>query len=329
MVRFMTTLIACLVPFALWEWLTGAKPLLVAFGTIFPTVDEAPMVPRMGLWRVQGPFSHSILFGVFCGSMLALVSTVARTDRSRFAHILLVCLVGGITVMSMSSAPIAGIAFQIALLSWEKALRVFRYRWTLLGGLALIGYLVIALGSNQTPVQFYISRFTFDQQTGWYRLAIWNYGSASVANHPIFGIGLGDWARPQWMGSDSVDNFWLLTSMRFGLPGLLLMFLSWAYLWTSIGLRKQLNYTLSVYRTGYLICMVTFVFVGSTVHFWGPTYSWFFFAAGCGAWLLDAKAPQNNPDPQAHPMRGRMSTRPTVGRKALGPVPFTNSDCLN
>ena len=62
--------------------------------------------------------------------------------------------------------------------------------------LGFLAYLVIKFGSNQTPVQFYISRFTFNAQTGWYRLAIWEYGSASVLNHPLFGIGFADWTRP-------------------------------------------------------------------------------------------------------------------------------------
>jgi hypothetical protein len=288
MVVFVIKLIICLMPFALYEWLTGEKPLLVAFGTIFPTVEVTKMVPRMGLWRVQGTFSHSILFGVFCGSMVALTCLVASSRPTIRAF--LVCLVGGTAVLSMSSAPIAGIAFQIALLTWNRLLRNFRARWKLLWALAFIGYLMVEFGSNQTPVQFYVSHFTFEQQTGWYRIWIWDYGSASVINHPVFGIGLGDWARPKWMASDSVDNFWLLMAMRYGLPAFLLMSLSWLVLWIAVALRKGLDRTHRSYRTAYLICMATFVFVGSTVHFWGATYAWFFFLGGSGVWLLDATA---------------------------------------
>jgi len=40
-----------------------------------------------------------------------------------------------------------------------------------------------------------------------------------VRAHPVFGIGYGDWARPNWIPA-SVDNFWLLTAMRHGVPGL-------------------------------------------------------------------------------------------------------------
>lgn len=320
MIIFVIKLMMCLLPFALYEWMTGEKPLLVAFGTIFPTVEVTKMVPRMGLWRVQGPFSHSILFGVFCGSMLALTSLVASKKPSTRAF--LVCLVGGTAVLSMSSAPIAGVVFQIALLTWNRLLRNFRGRWKLLWVLVLIGYLVVEFGSNQTPVQFYVSHFTFEQQTGWYRIWIWDYGSASVSNHPLFGIGLGDWERPSWMGSDSVDNFWLLTAMRYGLPAFLLMSLSWLFLWIAVARRRGLDRTLRSYRTAYLICMATFVFVGSTVHFWGATYAWFFFLGGSGVWLLDAVAsPKEDTVPSGLIGNRAPSSRVAARRRGRPPLP--------
>ncbi len=292
MIVFVGKLLACLAPFALYEWLTGQKPLLVAFGAIFPTVDVTKMLPRMGLWRVQGPFSHSILFGVFCGGMLALTA-LASSDKLSTRR-LLACLVVGTTIMSMSSAPIAGVFFQLALLAWDKTLGRFQARWKLLWGFALMAYLVIEFGSNQTPIQFYISHFTFEQQTGWYRIWIWNYGSASVENHPFFGIGLSDWERPSWMASDSVDNFWLLTALRYGLPAFILMSLSWLSLWCAIAWRNGLDQRASSCRTAYLMCMATFVFVGSTVHFWGATYAWLFFLSGAGVWLLDVEVDGSN-----------------------------------
>lgn len=285
MVQFMMKLIMCLLPFAVFEWLTGDKLLLTAFGAIFPTVDLTPMDPRMGLWRVQGPFGHPILFGVFCGSMLALTSLVAKSRRG-----LLVCLVAGATFLSMSSAPIAGAALQVALLCWNRFLHNFPGRWKILWGFAFLGYLIVEFGSNQTPAQFYVSHFTFDSQTGWYRLLIWDYGSASVANNPIFGIGLNDWKRPFWMASTSVDNFWLLTAMRYGLPAFFLLVVSWLSIWIALARKKNLDPALGDYRMAYLICMITFVFVGSTVHFWESAYAWFFFLGGCGVWLLDAKS---------------------------------------
>ncbi|EJL50980.1 lipid A core-O-antigen ligase-like enyme [Rhizobium sp. CF122] len=293
MVMFVSKLLVCLLPFCLYEWLTGQKPLLTILGTIFPTVEITRMYPRMGLWRVQGPFSHSILYGVFCASLLALVCRASSFRYNGFTAVFFTSVVVGSAVLSMSSAPIAGLALQIALLTWDRLLRGFPGRWKLLWAVAILGIGAIEFGSNQTPAQFYVSHFTFEQQTGWYRMWIWEYGTASVERHPIFGIGLGDWMRPGWMVSDSIDNFWLILAMRHGIPGVTLMVLSWFGLWFAIARRKVLEPVVASYRTAYLICMASFVFVGATVHFWGATYAWFFFLGGAGAWILDSRGHEN------------------------------------
>ena len=238
-----------------------------------------------GLFACQGPFNHSILFGTFCGSMLALTCLATKGKLSGTSRGILTGLVGFSAFLSMSLAPMAGVVLQIAFLLWNKVLGGFTARWKLLWAIGFIGYLIVELGSNQTPAQFYVSHFTFDQQTGWYRLWIWEYGSASVANHPIFGIGLGDWARPPWMG-DSVDNFWLLMAMRHGLPGFVFLVLSLLCIWVSVAKKTDIDPDTDVCRTSYLICMGAYVFVGSTVHFWVAAYVWFFFLVGSGVWIL-------------------------------------------
>ena len=72
MILVVTMVVLALSPFAIYEWITGNKPLLSALRTVFPTVEVTMMIPRWGFWRVQGPFSHSIEFGLFCTSILAL-----------------------------------------------------------------------------------------------------------------------------------------------------------------------------------------------------------------------------------------------------------------
>ncbi len=108
-------------------------------------------------------------------------------------------------------------------------------------------------------------------------------------NHALLGIGLAEWVRPPWMVSTTVDNFWLLTAKRYGLPSLIIIFISILSLWIALARKRDVGPALQPYRRGYLICMVTFVFVGSTVHFWAAMYSWFFFLVGCGVWLLDTE----------------------------------------
>jgi O-antigen ligase len=282
----MATLLAIIFPFAVYEWITGQKPILNAFSAIFPTVEITTMTPRMGFWRVQGPFSHSIEFGVFCGSLFTFSVLVLGHRLPLLKRLLIAGLVGFSAALSMSSAPTGGIVLQLFLLSWYGVLRNVASRWKLLLALMFLGYLAIEFGSNQTPVQFYISKFTFEQQTGWYRIWIWDYGSESVVNHPWFGIGLNDWVRPAWMPANSVDNFWLLTAMRYGLPAFL--FLVGSILLMMFGMSKRIvaDKRLQPYGTAFLICMSTYAFVGSTVHFWGAPYMWYVFVLGTGGWML-------------------------------------------
>ena len=87
----------------------------------------------------------------------------------------------------------------------------------------------------------------------------------------------------------SVDMFWLLNTMRYGLPAGLLLALSFFAVFLGVSFRKGLDERLLAYRTAYLIVMMAFFLVGWTVHFWGAAYIWFIFLLGSGVWLLDVR----------------------------------------
>jgi hypothetical protein len=291
MVFVMTMIVLVLSPFAIYEWITGSKPILWALSTIFPTV-EATMMTRSGFWRVQGPFTHSIEFGLFCTSILAMTHLAWGHNRSVASRWLLTASVAGTALLSMSSAPLTCLIFQVMLMGYNWLLWDYRSRWKILWSIAVLGFLIVQFGSNLGAVKFFISHFTFDPQTGWYRLAIWDFGTASVLDHPLLGIGLADWERPRWMPSGSVDNFWLLTAMRYGIPSVVLLSGSCIWMTLAIARAKSADRTIEICRLAYLICMMTFLFVGVTVHFAHAIYAWFMFALGSGAWLLDTKRPK-------------------------------------
>jgi O-antigen ligase len=142
--------------------------------------------------------------------------------------------------------------------------------------------------SGQSIARFYISHAPlFDSWSAYYRLLIWEYGTETVMNHPIFGIGYNEYERPSWM-APSVDMFWLNNGIMFGLPGGLLMagtLLSAAWL---VGRCRPVSTRISDYKTGYLISLAFFFIVGWTVHFWNGTYSFFLFIVASGMWLIDA-----------------------------------------
>lgn len=318
MVTLMGTLVALLVPFAFYEWVTGSKPLLNAFGHIFPTVDVTQLEPRWGFWRVQGPFAHAIAYGVFCGSTFALTHLVLRDGRSPAFRRLLSAWVFVAAFVSMSSAPIAGLVLQGVLMTWNSVLRGYQSRWWILLVLIFAAYVVVEIGSNQSAAQFYVSHFTFDQQTGWIRMWTWEYASNSVLNFPLLGIGFAEWVRPRWL-PDSIDNFWLATAVRHGLPALVLILASCLWTMLAVANKKILREEWQSYRLAYILSFSTFMIVGTTVHFWSAPYVWFLFMLGSGSWLLDDgtgdKLTATHSDRATRPLGHRSFARGASGRR--------------
>jgi hypothetical protein len=287
MARMLFKVVAFLFPFALLEAVSGRNFLLELFAAILPSYPDAGNDMRAGLRRAQVVFEHAILFGICAGSALALTHLVLGHRVPLLQRWFKTGLVGATALLSLSSAPIAAVVVQAALMMWSALFKKSPYCWKALWCLFLAGYLAVAFGSNQPPAQFYISHFTFDPATGWHRLLIWEFGSASVLNNPLFGIGFGEWARSSWM-STSVDMFWLLMTMRYGIPAGLLLALSFFAVFLGVSFKKGLDERLIAYRTAYLIVMMAFFLVGWTVHYWGTAYLWFIFLLGSGVWILDA-----------------------------------------
>jgi len=104
--------------------------------------------------------------------------------------------------------------------------------------------------------------------------------------HPLFGIGLSDWERPNWMGP-SIDNFWLFYAVHYGLPASFLLLLALLSIFLAVSFKKGLDDRLTVYRTAFLIVMTGIFLVGWTVHFWDTAYVVLLFLMGSGAWILD------------------------------------------
>jgi hypothetical protein len=289
MARALFGLVAFLFPFAVIEATTGQDLLLKAWSAILTSYESSGEDVRAGFHRVQSVFDHPILYGICVGSTLAMTHLVLGRESSPAKRWARTSLNGAAALLSLSSAPIAAVVMQAMLVMWNWALRRVRFRWKILWVLLMASYLVISMGSNQGAVKFYISHLTFDPQTGWHRLLIWQYGSASVLDHPLFGIGFNEWARESWMSS-SVDMFWLLHAMRHGLPAGLLILAAFFLLFLPISFRKSSDQRVEAYRTAYLIAMISFFVVGWTVHFWAMAYMWFLFMLGSGAWLLDLRA---------------------------------------
>jgi hypothetical protein len=297
MVSVLFKIVMILLPFGLIELYTGQKPLLAIFGLFLPAVDVTMMDLRWGLRRVQGPLEHPILFGVFCGSILAMTHLVLGYQKSLFQRWLRTGLVAATALLCLSSGPTSALVAQFLLLTWNGVLRSIKSRWKMLWGVLAASYLFISAVSSQSVPAFYITHAPlFDPKSAYYRLLIWEYGSATALNHPIFGIGFNEYERPAWM-VPSVDMFWLIHAVMHGIPAAILIMFT--FLWTAltVGLRKGLDARNTAYRTAYLISMAGFFLVGWTVHFWNGTYVLFLFLLGSGVWFLDAPREEDQPPP--------------------------------
>lgn len=251
--------------------------------------------PRMGLNRAFGPFEHAILYGVFCASIfsMSLYVPTSPTNKSNTSRTIWVFIA---TLMSVSSGALAAAIIQLLLTAWEKMTSTLSSRWKVLSFILLNIYILIDLLSTRTPLTVLLHRLTFSAHTAYNRMTIWEWGTRhNVAQHPWFGIGFHIWTRPSWMHSTSMDNFWLVIMVRYGLPAF--FFLSYAIflLFYKAGTNKDLHEGyLAKIRFGWLFSMTGFIISGWTVHFWNNLYIWFFFLLGSGAWLSFTHSPEEH-----------------------------------
>ena len=292
-----------LLPFAFFEMMTGRPLLSELFSMITRVTPRTPEV-RNSVFRAGVSYPHPIHWGLVASLMFAQAWLIWRDDtkaRNLRAGVAMAC-----TVTAMSSAPLLGLATQIGLIIWG---RVTGNRWMLLVTMFATVFFALELLSNRGPVILFIETMTLDSETAWWRVYIWQYGSLSVMNHPVFGIGLEDWERPEWLAG-TVDNFWLLTAMRYGLPAIIFLVLGLAWTVWKIARMRDLSTADKKAREGYLIGFVALCFALSTVHAWGAPSVLVTFYFGMGAFLFtggaraaqesDAKGPADPAGPRRH-----------------------------
>ena len=90
------------------------------------------------------------------------------------------------------------------------------------------------------------------------------------------------------MITNSIDNFWLVFAIRYGIPGVGLMF--GAYLAVLIGLMRARPASASVkaHRNALVFSLAGIGIAICTVHLWGAVFVFFMFMLGAGAWISEA-----------------------------------------
>jgi O-antigen ligase len=325
--RFLVLIVMCILPLTLYETLTG-KSLMLAVIRALPGMSapaDVNIEKRLGLDRVQFTFAHPIHFGLFCSVVFSLCFVGLKGVVSDSRRILSSIVIAGSGFLALSSGALLAIILQIGLIAWAFMFRHVQQRWWLLVGLFAVLYVVIDLVSNRTPIRVFMTYATFSAHTAFWRLLIFDYGMQNVWANPVFGLGMNDWVRPRWMNSGSMDNFWLVMGVRYGIPGFL--FLAAGYLMALYRIMTR-DFTADP-GMGHLRRAWVFTFIGLsftlfTVHIWQNIYSFVFFAFGAGLWLIDvASGPRTHSagvaeeaDPRT--LRYRQNTAPAYSRFPAG-----------
>lgn len=328
LVRLLFWIVMFFLPFAILEVATGRNVLGELFAAILPTHHFSDKEPRWGIRRVQTVFEHPILFGVACGSILAMVHLVLGHKEALVPRWRRSLAVGLTAALSMSSGPWSALALQAILMGWNWGLSRVQSRWKILLGAIAFVLLMIQIFAKRPLINILFSAFAFDVESAFFRILIWELGTLSVANHPWWGVGLGEWDRPFWM-PPSIDMFWLYHAIIYGLPAGILMMLTFFAVVIPVSLMKNLDERLYQYRAAFLISMAALFLMGWMVHFWTATYELYLLLLGSGVWLLDTGRPDDagarrptlarRNTAERSPLKSKRPVRPTVGSSLRRP----------
>ena len=238
---------------------------------------------RFDIMRTTNLFAHPILYGTI-GAIFFPFIILLLLYRFKFSNLLktLALLIGMIS--TLSSAPLLSVVFQgmTAILAqyWTGAKRL----WMAVAFFGISGFLLIEAMSNRGFFAILISYLTFNPVTGYYRMLQWQYSMDDIAANPVFGIGLHDWSRPEWMNS-SIDSFWLLMTMQHGLfAGFILLFCSlYAVFHILNDLHKHHPATRWMVKS-WVLAFMSLILIGFTVDYFGKIQPLFFFVLGSIGW---------------------------------------------
>ena len=287
--KWLVIIVCITTPLAIYEAKTGS-PILIELLRRLPGLTSVGIVSiegRMGLERVQAVFAHPIHYGLFCSVAFSLAFVAMKDITNTAWRYISSAIIAFSGLLALSSGALLAIILQTFLILWAAIFAKFNGRWWLLIGLFAIVYVIIDLLSNRTPMKVFMSYATFSAHNAYWRAIIFDWGMKNVWSSPFVGIGMNDWVRPFYMTSGSMDNFWLVMAVRYGIPGFLLLATGYALAVFRI-LRRDFStdIVLAQIRRAWIFTFLGLSFTLSTVHIWTNIYSFVFFMFGAGMWLI-------------------------------------------
>lgn len=282
--RFMTFFIIGLLCVTLPESVLDKHFIRETFRAILGGPGLVPMDPRMGLSRAYGSFEHPILYGAFCAAAFSMALFVVRPLYSKMKGAMMPALVFLACFLSLSAGPWVAVGIQMMLAVWNKITAGIPMRWGILFLLVVLAVFGVSLFSNRPPVNVFIAYASFSPQSSYNRILIWEFGSAEVGRNWWLGIGLGDWIRAPWM-SPSMDNFWLLTAVRYGMPAFIALVGAITAICIGAASQRDRDEDWTACRTAWMITLFGISFAATTVHLWNAIFCLFMLFLGSGAFL--------------------------------------------
>ena len=276
--------VAVLLPFLLWESVTGSKPLLDLAALFSSTLLPTHMDPRWGFHRAQGVFEHPILLGMFAATLVSAAVFMFPGRQGRLMRWLGAPAVILAAMTSLSTGALLSMNIQFGLMLWNAILRTVQKRWTILISLVIALYIAADLLSDRTPFHLFVDYATFSAQSSYNRILIWQFGSAAVMDSPLLGHGTDDWERPAFMHA-SMDNFWLVIAYRYGLPGFILLAAAFVLSIWRIAHHPETDPERRDMRRGVIFSLIATMIAAVSVHLWNNSYIWLMFALGAVSWM--------------------------------------------
>lgn len=245
---------------------------------------------RLGMLRGVGPFAHPILAGLDLACLLPLYALSGIRRWPRAAGLWAAML----SLFTLSSAAVLALGIQAALMGYNALTTRFRdISWAAFVKCLFALVVFLQVFTKSGPVGLAIRFLAIDKWTAYYRTLIWQYGSITVNNHPWFGIGFEDWPRPAWMPG-TVDNYWLLVAMQYGVPGVIprALLVIYAIVGTSLAASRQTGADRDLVRA-LAISLALLALMAFTVAFWGNAQSWFYLIVGIA--VAQARRPSHQP----------------------------------
>lgn len=270
---------------SVYEFRFGVNPFRLVLSHAFSAPSPWFTQIRYGLGRTSGPFGHAILMGAAVAIAIILHGYLMRfglwETRFRWLHsvplskrwIILFGLIAG-SVMTLSRGPWLAVAAGAAIASVGAARNRGRALKRAVTGLVLCGVLFYAVGKSYVsdPVAFHAGEEAL--ASAQYRTQLLDEYKDIALLRPFWGWGSLYW--PRVPGMDSVDNWYLLVTLMYGVTGLVLFVTMLATAFLLLirkgmaaadldGERRALCFTLSGIVMAISVAIAT-VFLGAQVY---------------------------------------------------------------